>query len=139
MDVHPENQKGASQLLKFFDAVRVALAGGDDLINPAGKWMGAGGGDLQSNALSRGYELAARAVHFDAQLADVFADLRAGLDDGLVHLVLYLLDNVRGGRGDELHDVRAQRAGCGIDNLEFFFDNYGEAVSHGVALRTAVV
>jgi len=34
-------------------------------------------------------------MHFDAQLANVFANFRAGFHDGLVHLVLDLLDDVR--------------------------------------------
>jgi hypothetical protein len=34
-----------------------------------------------------------------------------------------------------LHDMRAQLAGGGINDLKFFFNADGEAVSHGVALR----
>src|SRR2546428_114376 len=85
-----------------------------------------------SYALRRGHELATCAMHFDAQLADVFADARAGFDDGLVQLMLDLFRNVRGSRGDELADVRTQLARRGINDLEFFFNADGEAVSHGV-------
>src|SRR5260370_22735510 len=94
-------------------------------------------GHLKPSALGRSAELAPRAVHFDAQLADVFADACAGFDDGLVQLVLHLLCNVRRRRRYELADVRTQLARCGIDDLEFFFDTDGETVSHGVALRVA--
>jgi len=91
----------------------------------------------ESGAFGGSDELAARAVHFDAQLAYVFADARAGFDDGLVQLVLHLFRDVRGSRGDELADVRTQFARRGINNLEFFFDADGKAVSHGVALRVS--
>src|ERR1700741_75966 len=99
--------------------------------------MRARGGHLKSCAFGSGDQLAARAVHLDAQLADVLADARAGLDDGLVQLVLHLLCNVRGSCGDELADMRTQFASRWINDLEFFFDADGEAVSHGVALRVA--
>jgi hypothetical protein len=76
-------------------------------------------------------------VHLDAKLADGFADARAGFDDGLVQFWLDLLGNVRGSLGDELTDVRAQFARRWIDDLEFFFDADGEAVSHGASFRIA--
>jgi hypothetical protein len=101
--------------------------------------VGAGGGNLQSNALSGGHKFAARTMHFDAQLADVFADFGTGLDDRLVHLVFDLFDDVRRSGRNKLHDVRAQRAGSGVNDLKLFFNTDGEAVSHGVALRMAVV
>src|SRR2546421_12818803 len=100
--------------------------------------MRACGGHLKSRAFGSGDQLAARAVHFDAQLAHVLADARAGLHDGLVQLVLHLLRDVRGSGGDELADMRTQFAGRWINDLEFFFDADGEAVSHGVALRVAL-
>ena len=91
--------------------------------------------DLQAGALGGGHKLATRAMHFDAQLAHVFADARAGLDDGLVHFVLNLVDDVRRRGGNKLHDVRPERASSRVNNLELFFDTDGEAVSHEVALR----
>src|SRR5229473_2612022 len=97
--------------------------------------MRAGGGDLQAGALGSGNQFSAGAMHFDAQLRDVFADLGAGLDDGLMHLLFDLLNNVRRSRRDELHYVRAELTGGGVNNLKFFFYADGEAVSHGVALR----
>jgi hypothetical protein len=101
--------------------------------------MRAGGGDLQSSALGRGYQFTARAMHFDAQLADVFADFGAGFDYGLMHFVFHLLDDIRRSGGNKLHDVRTQRAGCRVNDLELFFNTDSEAVSHGVALRMALV
>src|SRR6267378_4773790 len=97
--------------------------------------MRACGGDLQAGALGGSNQFATCAMHFDAQLADVLANFRAGLDDGLMHLVLDLFDDVRRSGGDELHHVRAELAGSGINNLKFFFYAAGEAVSTGVALR----
>src|SRR5260370_39549252 len=99
--------------------------------------MRACGRHLEPGAFGGRDQLAARAVHLDARLADVFADARAGFDDGLVQLVLHLLGNVRGRRGDDLADVRAQLARRGINDLELFFNADGESVSHGVALRVS--
>src|SRR5207302_9605520 len=120
------------------DDVLVALAGGNYLVDPAGKRMGAGGGDLQPGTFGGGYEFTAGAVHFDAQVADGVADARAGFHDGLVHLALNLLEDVRGSGGDQLHDVGAQFARLGIDDLKLFFYTDGEAVSHGAALRSGL-
>src|ERR1700759_2323590 len=100
--------------------------------------MRARGGDLQSDALGRGDELTARTKHLVAEFADVFADLRSGLDDRLMHLVFHLLDNVGRGRRDELQHVRTQFTRRRINDLEFFFDAYREAVSHWTALRFAL-
>src|SRR5262249_52802391 len=136
VNVHAENQERASKLLQLFDDVLIALAGRDDLIDPARKRMRARGSYLESGAFGGGDKLSAGAVHFDAQLADVFADARAGLDDGLMHLVLDLIEDVRRRSRNELHDVRAQFARSRINDLKFLFDAYGETVSHGLALRS---
>src|SRR5262249_49191981 len=69
-------------------------------------------------------------MHFDAQLAHVFAYARARLDDGLVHLAFYLFLNGRRNLIDDLHHVGTQIARRGIDDLEFFLDTDGETVSH---------
>src|SRR6266849_10591208 len=97
--------------------------------------MRACGGDLQAGALGGSHKFATGALHVDAQFADVFANFRAGLDDGLMHLVLDLFDDVRRSGGDELHYVRTKLTGSGINNRKFFFYADGEAVSHEVALR----
>jgi hypothetical protein len=101
--------------------------------------MRARGSYLQSCAFGCGNELAARAVHLDTEFAYVFTDLRASLYDGLVHFVFYLINDVRGSGGDKLHDVGAQLACRGVNDLELFFDADSEAVSHEVALRMAVI
>src|SRR4030095_10896176 len=69
-------------------------------------------------------------MHFDAELAHIFADARTGLHNRLVHLAFYLLQD--GGRNfiDDLHHVRTQITGCRVNDLEFFLDTDGEAVSH---------
>src|SRR5881396_1857832 len=69
---------------------------------------------------------------FNAKLAHVFADARAGLNDGLMQLVFYLLRDVRRSRRDELANVRTQFARRGINDLELFLDADSEAVSHGL-------
>src|SRR4029077_9169652 len=139
VDVHAEDQKGTRELLQFLDDVLVALAGGDDLIDPTGERVRAGRGDLQAGSLGGGDQLATRAVHFDAQLADVFANLGAGFDDGLVHLVFDLLDDVWRSCRDELHYMGAELTGSGVDDLKFFFYTDSKTVSHGVALGPWVV
>src|SRR5258707_13831674 len=88
--------------------------------------MRACGGDLQPRAFGGSDQFAAGAMHFDAQLADVLTNFRAGLDDGLMHFVLELFDDVRRGGGDELNRVRADLAGSRINNLKFFFYVDGE-------------
>ncbi len=137
MHVHPEDEQRARQLAHLLDNMLIAFAGRDDLVDPAGKGVRARSCHLKSGAFGGGDEFAARAVHLNAQLADVVADARAGLYDRLVQLVLHLLGNVRGSRGDQLADVRTQFAGRRINDLEFFFDADGEAVSHGMALRVS--
>src|SRR5258708_37290635 len=112
----------------------VALAGGDNLIDPTGEGVRAGGGDLQAGALGSGDQLTAGTMHFDAQLADVFANFRAGFDDGLVHLVLDLLHDVRRSGGEKLSDIKAELTGGRVDDLKFFCYADSKAMSHGVAL-----
>ena len=92
-------------------------------------------GDLQACAFRRCYQLSPRAVHLDAQIADAVANPRARFHDGLVQLGLDLFRDVRRSLRDELADVRAQLACRGVNNLKFFFDADGEAVSHALAFR----
>src|SRR5262249_2331432 len=120
MHVHAKDQQRAGKLLKFLDDVLVSLAGGNDLIDPAGERVSAGGGDLQTGAFGGSHELAASPVHFNAEVADGIADARAGFDDGLMHFALDLLKDVGRSGGDQLHDVRTQLTRFGIDDLEFF-------------------
>src|SRR5437867_3854007 len=96
--------------------------------------MRACGRHLEPGAFGGGDEFPARAVHFNAKLAHVFADARAGLNDGLMQLVFYLLRDVRRSRRDELANVRTQFARRGINDLELFLDADSEAVSMDLAL-----
>src|SRR6266480_1421445 len=86
---------------------------------------------LQPRSFRGGNQLAARPVHFDPQLAHVLADLRSCLYDRLMHFMLHLVLNRGGNLVHQLHHVRAQLACRWIDDLEFFLDTDGEAVSHG--------
>src|SRR5215471_17105639 len=72
----------------------------------------------------------ARAVHFDAQFAHILADPRSSLHDRLMHLALHLFQNGRRDLIDDLHHVRTQITRGGVDDLKFFLDADGEAVSH---------
>ena len=132
-DVHvqAEDQQRARQLLQFLDDVVVADAGRDDLVFPARERMRAGGGDREADPLGRARELAAVAEDLLAQLADVGADLRADLDDRLVHLALDLLAQHRRARRQELGHVRPQFSALGVDDLELLFDAEREAVHEG--------
>ena len=85
---------------------------------------------LQPGAFRCGNQLAARAMHLDAQIADAVANPRARFHDGLVQLGLDLFRDVRRSLGNQLADVRTQLARRRINNLKFFFDADGEAVSH---------
>src|SRR5882724_5648353 len=131
VNVHAEDEQRPRQLAHLFHDVLVAFAWRNDLIDPAGKGVRAGCRYLQTRPFGGGDQLAARAMHFNAQLADVLADARAGFDDGLVQFVFHLLCDVRRSRGNQLADVRTQFARRWINDLEFFFDADGEAVSHG--------
>src|SRR5713101_2898916 len=131
MNVHAKNQQRPRQLLQFFDDIFVALAGRNHLVDPTGKWMRPGRRDLQPRTLRRGNQLASRSMHLNAQFANVFADFRSCLHDGLVHFMLHLILNRRRNFVHQLHHVRTQFARRWIDDLEFFFNTDGEAVSHG--------
>ena len=132
-DVHvqAEDQERPRQLLQFLDDVVVADAGRDDLVFPARERMRAGRGHREADALGGARQLAAVAEDLLAQLVDVGADLRADLDDRLVHFALDLLAQHRRARRQELGHVRTQFAALRVDDLEFFFDAEGEAVHEG--------
>ena len=137
MHVHAENQQGARQLLQLFNNILITLSGRNYLIDPAGEGMRARSGHLQTGAFGSGHQFAARAMHLDAQFMHAVANIRAGLHNRLVHLVLHLFHDSGRSRGDQLHHVRTQLAGGRVDDLEFFFYADGKAVRHGVAIRLA--
>ncbi len=132
-DVHvqAEDQQRPRELLQFLDDVVVADAGRDDLVFPAREGVRARRRHRQADALGRARQLPPVAVDLLAQLADVGADLRADLDDRLVHLALDLLPEHRRARRQELGHVRPQLSALGVDDLEFLLDAEGEAVHEG--------
>src|SRR5208283_5289690 len=137
VNVHPEDQQRPRQLPHLFHDVLVTLSRGNHLIDPAGKWVRSRRRYVQPRALGRGHKFSPCPVNLQPQFAHVLADLRPCLDDGLVHLAPDLVTQSPRRRGEQLHHVRAQLQRIRINNLEFFFDTDGEAVSHLLALRIA--
>src|SRR5260221_4389476 len=60
-----------------------------------------------------------------------YTTLFRSLHDRLVHLMFHLVLDRRRNLVHQLHHVRTQLAGLGINDLEFFLYADGEAVSHG--------
>jgi hypothetical protein len=129
VDVQPEDQERARQLLELLDDVLVALAGGENLVLPLRERVGAGRGDAQPDALGALGELAADMNDLVLELVDVAADLRADLDDRLVELALDLIAERRA-RREQLRHVRPQLPGLRVDNLKLFLNADGERVRH---------
>ena len=94
--------------------------------------MRARGGDREADPLGRGRQLAPDCEQISSRSSlDVGADLRADLDDRLVHLALDLIAERRRARREELGHVRPQVSALGVDDLEFLLDADGEAVHEG--------
>ncbi len=130
VDVQPEDEQRARQLLQFLDDVLVPLTGRDDLIDPRRERVRAGGGHGQADAVGRRAQLRSDLQHLVLELADVLADVRADLHDRLVHLALHLVAQRPAARGQQLRDVRAEFPGVGIDDLELLLDANREPVGH---------
>jgi len=130
VDVQPENQQRARELLQLFDDALVARAGRDDLVLPVRERVRTGGGDPQPDALRALGELAPDSADFVFEVVDVGADLRADFDDGLVQFPLDLIAERRRARRQQLRNVRTQRPGIRIDDLELLFDADRERVRH---------
>ena len=96
--------------------------------------MRAGRGHRQTDALGSAREFASVAIDLVAQLVDISADLRAHLDDRLVHFTLDLLPQHRRARSQELGHVRSQLSALGVDDLEFFLD--AESEGHGTDITS---
>jgi len=92
--------------------------------------MRARGGDAETDALGGIREIAPDADDLFGQLLDVRADLRADLDDRLMHLTLDLIAEGRRAFREELGHVRPKLPCGGIDDLKFFLDADGEGVIH---------
>jgi hypothetical protein len=90
--------------------------------------MRPGGGDAQADALGALRQLATDPADLVFEFRDVAADSRADFDDRLVQLALDLIAERGGASGQQLRDVRAQRAGVGLDELELFREADREGV-----------
>ena len=92
--------------------------------------MRAGRGDAQAHPLGRLGQLAAGPDNFFGELFDRRADLRADLDDRLVHLALDVIAERRRARGEQLRHVGPQLPRVRVDDLELFLDTDREGVMH---------
>src|SRR5450631_295171 len=102
--------------------------------------MGAGRGDFQPIARREHGELAAQLNDLLPRTTHITANLRAKLDDRLVHLRLDLLFQNHFAVGQNFLDVRTQPARLRIDNLEFLLDAESEhmiASAHAKQARFA--
>ena len=130
VDVQSEDQQRPRELLHLLDDVLVALAGGDDLVDPARERVGAGGGNAEADALGAVAQVAADPADLVLELPDVRADARPDFDDRLVQLRFDLVAERRRALGEQLRDVRPQLPRPGIDDLEFLFHADREGVGH---------
>jgi hypothetical protein len=83
--------------------------------------MRAGRRDAEARGLDQRRDRSAERDDLIACFADVRADLRAGLDDGLHHLALDLISVAASRRGEQRLDV-ALELSLRIDDLELFLD-----------------
>src|SRR5919198_225469 len=123
--VHAEDQQLADQVLHLLLEQLVALHLGDALVLPAGERVGAGRHQPEPLRLHQRGEAAAQAVHLGAGLVHARADAGADLHHRLQQLGLDVLAEPRPGGGQQLVDVRLQRA-VAVDDLELLFDPDGE-------------
>src|SRR5262249_61359109 len=84
----------------------------------------------KADALGGVGEIAPDADDLFGQLVDAGADLRAHLDDRLMHLALDRVAERRRARREQLLHVRAELPGRRVDDLEFLFDADREDVIH---------
>ena len=95
-----------------------------------------GGGNFEALFLGEESQVAAQPDNLPARFLHVRANVRAQLDDGLVHLGLdvFLERHVTLLVFENLLDVGSQFARLGIDDLELLLDAEGEGVlfvAHG--------
>ena len=141
-DVHvqSEDEVRARDLLHVFDDGGVALVHRDQLVHPMRERMRAGRCDFQSIVRREHGELAAKLNDLLPRTTRITANLRAKLDDRLVHLRLDVLFQNHFAVGQNFLDVRTQLARFRIDDLKFLFDAESENViasAHGNQTRLA--
>jgi hypothetical protein len=86
------------------------------------------GSDLEAIASREERELSPKLHDLPARVSDIVANLRAQLDDRLMHLGLDLFFQDHFALGENFLDVRTELARFRIDDLEFLFDADGENV-----------
>src|SRR2546421_5570761 len=126
--VETENEVRTRELLHVADDFFVALAFGDELVAPMRKGMRAGRSDPQPGFARQRSELASKLDYVLARMGDRRTNLRAQLDDRLMHLGFDLFFQQNFAALENLLNVRPQLARLRIDDGEFFFDAEGERV-----------
>ena len=121
VDVQAEDQQLADHVLQLVLEDLVALGLGDLLVLPVRERVRARGRDAQPGGTKKHRERSAQGRDLVPGFADIGADLRSGLDDGLHHLGLDLLPGPRPRRGEEGLGVAPELA-LGVDDLELLLD-----------------
>ena len=128
VDVQPENEIAARDLLHVVHDRGVAVAGRDQLVHPMRKGMSAGGSNEQAAPGGELGEFAPQLQHLRARTLNVGANFSPELDDRLMHLWLDVLLQRHFAVVENLLNVRAQLARFRINDLEFLLDAKSENV-----------
>src|SRR5882672_1984060 len=121
MHVQAEDEQLADDVLQLLLEDLVALGLGDLLVLPMRERMRAGRGDTQARRLQQRSDRAAQSRDLVTGLADVGADLRAGLDDRLHHLALELVTEAAARGREERLDMVLELT-LRVDDLELLLD-----------------
>src|SRR4029077_12838025 len=121
VDVQPEDEELADDVLQLLLEDLVALVLGDELLLPVRERVRPGGDEPEAVSLQERRERPTGVRDLLARFADVGADPRADLDDRLHHLRLHALFEVRPGGTDERLAVALQLA-VSVDDLELLLD-----------------
>jgi len=136
VDVQPEDEELADDVLQLLLEHLVALVLGDELVLPVRERMRAGGHQAEAVALQQRCERPPSVRDLVARLADVGADPSPDLDDGLHHLGLHALLEVRLRRADEQFAVALQLA-IAVDDLELLLDPDGQPLDVALHCSTS--
>src|SRR5438445_4043969 len=121
VDVEPEDNQRADDVLQLLFEHLVALVVGYLLLVPTRERMGAGAGYAQAGRPEQVGQRLAHLTELLARLVHVLADGRANLDHGLHHLALDLVAQPGRGRRKQGVDVRVKLTG-GVDDLVLLLD-----------------